>query len=164
MPNDLVDASSSGQSRTPAKDGTSSAVGSPATPTPAPRKSSRKSSSLATRVIHSQEVLAPKTVHYEFGGPVGALFVTLTVPFFSYALYYFCNPLVGCAILPKYPGLLFKQMGDGVIESFTDVTGWAIYFGWYAFTVLAWAFIPGKWEEGTELRTGDRVLYKINGE
>jgi delta14-sterol reductase len=29
-------------------------------------------------------VAAPKTKHYEFGGPIGALGVTLAVPFFSY--------------------------------------------------------------------------------
>jgi len=107
-------------------------------------------------------VLAPRTTHYEFGGPVGALGVTLTVPFFTYAFYYFCNPLVGCAVLPTHPGLLFKSMGNGIVQSLTDGTGWAIYFGWYAFAVACWALIPARWEQGGELRTGEKLEYKIN--
>ena len=159
----------SGQSRTPAAKSSASAASSPAatpdTPTPAPRRSSRKSgasSTLAKR--HGADVLAPRTTHYEFGGPVGALGVTLTVPFFTYAFYYFCNPLVGCAVLPTHPGLLFKSMGNGIVQSLTDGTGWAIYFGWYAFAVACWALIPARWEQGGELRTGEKLEYKINGE
>ncbi|KAF8752574.1 C-14 sterol reductase [Rhizoctonia solani] len=36
------------------------------------------------------------------------------------------------------------------------------YAAWYAFTVAAWWLLPGDWVEGTELRTGGRIQYKIN--
>ncbi len=90
----------------------------------------------------SKEILAPKTEHYEFGGPIGALGVSLMTPFFSYLLFYACNEQIGCALLPKNPSLIFQSMGQGIIDSFSDLQGWTIYFAWYAFTVLAWAIIP----------------------
>lgn len=111
---------------------------------------------------HSKDVLAPKTTHYEFGGPPGALFVSASVPFFTYALFYFCNPIVGCGLTPKNPGLIFQAMGQGIVDSFKDYQGWAIYFGWYAFTVLCWAVLPGGSKEGLSLRTGEKLTYKIN--
>jgi delta14-sterol reductase len=104
----------------------------------------------------------PITEHFEFGGPVGAFGVTTAVPFFSYALYYFCNEQVGCSALPRYPGLIFSQMWQGVLASFTDSTAWAIYFAWYAFTVACWFIIPGATVQGSELRTGKKLDYKIN--
>ncbi|CEH17785.1 Sterol reductase/lamin B receptor [Ceraceosorus bombacis] len=151
-----------GQSRTPSKKGGKVALnGSPAldpdTPSPAPRTSSR-----AALQKHGQDVLAPKSHEYEFGGPIGALGVTLAVPFFSYAMFFFCNENVGCSVTPKHLDLIWKQFGVGLKESFLDVQGWAIYFAWYAFVVLCWAVLPGKWEIGTELRTGERLSYKIN--
>jgi hypothetical protein len=38
------------------------------------------------------------------------------------------------------------------------------YFVWYAFLVAAWHMLPGEHLEGTELRTGGRKKYKLNGE
>lgn len=105
----------------------------------------------------------PKTEHFEFGGPIGAFGVTTAVPFFSYALYYFCNEQVGCSALPKYPNVILQQMWNGIQASFLDTTAWAIYFAWYAFTVACWFLIPGKIVQGSELRTGKKLDYKING-
>jgi len=36
------------------------------------------------------------------------------------------------------------------------------YFGWYLFTVVAWAIVPGDWVEGLPTRTGQKLQYKIN--
>lgn len=55
-------------------------------------------------------------------------------------------------------------MKKGVVESFTDMDAFKIYFGWYAFTVLAWAVLPGKKVEGVELRNGGKLTYPMNGE
>ncbi|KDN35675.1 putative ERG24-C-14 sterol reductase [Tilletiaria anomala UBC 951] len=123
---------------------------------------STRSNGRASKENHSKDVLAPKTEHYEFGGPLGAAFVTSTVPFFSYALYFVCNEQAGCSILPKSPALLFKAMKQGVVDSLFDYEGWAIYFAWYAFVVLCWAILPGRTEEGLSLRTGAKLKYKTN--
>lgn len=109
-------------------------------------------------------LLAPKSEHYEFGGWPGCLFVTTSVPFFTYVLFYFCNEDSGCEFPPKDLSAAWTRMNNGVVNSFLDGKGWAIYFAWYAFTVLAWALVPGPWIEGAELRTGHKLKYKINGE
>ncbi|KAG9082951.1 erg24, C-14 sterol reductase, partial [Ceratobasidium sp. 370] len=46
--------------------------------------------------------------------------------------------------------------------SLFDTEAFIVYFGFYAFTVAAWYFLPGKWIAGTELRTGGRLKYKMN--
>jgi delta14-sterol reductase len=108
----------------------------------------------------------PKTTHYEFFGPPGATFVSLTVPLTIYGLYFACSETSGGC--PRPLRLLFSDF----IKSVLDVDSWVnlfdtkatvVYFGWYAFTVAAWYFLPGDWVEGTELRTGGRLKYKING-
>ncbi|CAO1636847.1 unnamed protein product [Sympodiomycopsis kandeliae] len=107
-------------------------------------------------------VLAPKSEHYEFGGWPGCLFVTTSVPIFTYILFYFCNEDSGCEFPPQDLASAFARMQTGVINSFLDGKGWLIYFAWYAFTVLAWAVIPGPWIDGAPLRTGHKLQYKIN--
>lgn len=111
-----------------------------------------------------QNILAPKTEFTEFGGPIGGLFVSVATPFFSYLLFFFCNEQVGCSVLPTYPAAIWQQMVQGIRESIFDTTAFAIYFGWYAFVVACWAILPGKWVKGSELRTGIRLDYKLNGE
>ena len=38
-----------------------------------------------------------------------------------------------------------------------------MYLGWYAFCVIAWLVLPGDWVEGTLMRNGKKMKYKING-
>ena len=38
-----------------------------------------------------------------------------------------------------------------------------MYLGWYAFCVIAWFVLPGDWIDGTLMRNGKRMKYKING-
>lgn len=107
-------------------------------------------------------VLAPKSDHYEFAGPLGAFAVSTTVPLFTYALSYYCNEEVGCPFPPQSWRGSFDMMIEGIKESLFDGQAWIIYFGWYAFCVAAWALIPGEELEGTELRTGGKLTYRIN--
>ncbi|KAK0550910.1 erg24, C-14 sterol reductase [Tilletia horrida] len=123
------------------------------------------SSSMSKKsAVAKKDLISPKTEHTEFGGVAGALFVSTSVPFLTYYLFYACNEALGCPLLPAKldftPALtLLKQ---GVLETFKDQTGWALYFGWYAYTVLAWAVLPGKWVPGAEIRDGSKLQYKIN--
>ncbi|KIS68056.1 putative C-14 sterol reductase [Mycosarcoma maydis] len=159
----------------------------PATPTPASRSTSsrssptkrtsssstsapsspavrRRKSSVMSQKSLSKEQLGPKTKHYEFAGPFGAAFVSLTVPFFAYYLYFGCSEKLGCDLtLPvQNPDALRSVFVRGVKDSLFDTTAWALYAAWYAFTVLAWIVLPGKDFQGTELRTGQRLHYKLN--
>ena len=112
----------------------------------------------------TKQQLAPKTTHTEFGGAFGAFFVSTSVPFFTYFLYFACSDKLGCAadLTLKSPQALWTYLSSGVVDSFLDLPAYAIYFGWYAFTVLAWLVVPGPWVQGSELRIGGRLDYKIN--
>lgn len=111
--------------------------------------------------------LNPRTLHYDFFGPPGTLFISIAAPFFSYAFHYACSEKAGGC--PRS----YFDLPSGFVESVQDVNWWkaqwdpegvAIYFAWYAFTVLAWLILPGDWVEGLPTRTGELVKYKINGE
>ncbi|KAE8215197.1 hypothetical protein CF327_g1493 [Tilletia walkeri] len=111
-----------------------------------------------------KNIINPKSEHTEFGGTPGALFVSTSVPFLTYYLFYACNEALGCPLLPAKMDFspIFTLMKQGILETFKDTTGWTLYFSWYAFTVLAWAVLPGKWVPGVVLRTGEKLEYKIN--
>jgi hypothetical protein len=112
-------------------------------------------------------VLNPRSKHYEFMGPPGALFVSTAVPFFAYALYFACSEHAGGCPPRNYDVLLPR-----FIEAVSDVEWWKglwdtkaslIYAGWYAFCVLAAAVLPGDTVDAPALRTGERLQYKMNG-
>ncbi|KAG8722996.1 erg24, C-14 sterol reductase [Ceratobasidium sp. 428] len=103
----------------------------------------------------------PKTTHFEFFGPPGVGFISLTVPLVIYAVNYACS---------QHSGNEFTSLRR-LATSILKLDGWAslfdaeaaiAYAGFYAFTIAAWYFLPGEWIEGTELRTGGRLKYKMN--
>ncbi|KAF8899887.1 ergosterol biosynthesis ERG4/ERG24 [Gymnopilus junonius] len=110
--------------------------------------------------------LNPRTKHYEFLGPPGALVVSIGVPVMTYLLYFGCSEASGgCKLDPS-------SIPERVVQSVTNPDWWKslwdteaalIYLAWYAFSVLAWAILPGDWVPGTTLRSGGKKLYKING-
>lgn len=109
--------------------------------------------------------LNPRTTSYEFLGPPGALFVTLTVPFFTYALYFGCSESAGCP-----PNI--RTIPDQLVASLSNLDWWKglwdtqaalMYLAWYAFCIVAWAVLPGDHVEGTMMRNGQKKKYKING-
>jgi delta14-sterol reductase len=115
----------------------------------------------------SQQALNPRSKHYEFAGPAGAAFVTLTVPLTAYGLFFACNEQMGGCPPP------LRSVLVNALDSASDPAAWAslwdtrataIYLGWYAFCLAAWYAIPGSWVEGPPLRGGrGTVKYKING-
>lgn len=109
--------------------------------------------------------LNPPTTSYEFLGPPGALFVTLIVPFFSYALYFGCREGTGCP-----PNI--HAIPDNFVSALSNWDWWIglwdtqaalMYLAWYTFCVVAWAVLPGDYVEGTTMRNGEKKKYKING-
>ena len=109
--------------------------------------------------------LNPRTTSYEFLGPVGAFLITVGVPILSYALYFGCSGAYDCR-----PSLQDVQLDS--VAALTNVDWWkglwdneaaALYLGWYAFTVVAWAVLPGDQVEGKTMRNGLTKKYKING-
>ena len=109
---------------------------------------------------------SPRTTSYEFLGPPGAFLISTLVPYFSYFFAYACDER-GCPSTPFVPymqqGWAHLQTAQFWKELLLDRRGYEIYFGWYAFTVLCWAVLPGRWTDGGALRNGQRLTYKING-
>ncbi|PLW21306.1 hypothetical protein PCANC_05033 [Puccinia coronata f. sp. avenae] len=103
-------------------------------------------------------ILNPRTTEFEFGGRIGALGVTLSVPFFTYWLNLACSPQTGC--------LLGSQILDlrtlWNTSRFFSLEACYVYLGWYLYLVLCWLVLPGRWVDGTVLRDGTRLSYKIN--
>jgi Delta14-sterol reductase len=110
--------------------------------------------------------LNPRTQHYEFLGPPGALFITLTVPAITYALFFGCSETSGgCppALPIIWPSVVTAVSDSTWWKSLWDPQAFVAYFAWYTYCVVAWAVLPGDWIEGTLVRDGTRKLYKING-
>lgn len=109
---------------------------------------------------------APHSEEYEFMGPPGALGISVLVPFFTYFFALGCDER-GCPPTPVIP--FFEQGFRAALtydfwSSLWDTKAMAVYLAWYAWIVIAWATIPGPWVEGSKLRNGEKLFYKINGE
>ncbi|RUS31706.1 ergosterol biosynthesis ERG4/ERG24 family-domain-containing protein [Jimgerdemannia flammicorona] len=80
--------------------------------------------------------LNPKTTRYEFFGPSGAAVLLLTFQ---------CNSENGCS----FPPWNFDLSRP--------------YLGWLGHMAVLFYVLPGEFREGTVLRNGEKLLYKING-
>lgn len=126
---------------------------------------------LATPVVMAAYEASVESKHFEFGGPIGALGVTLSVPFFTYWLSLACTPTSGCPPWPLNAFAAFHQEGwKSIIAGREFWTGlWSdeaalVYLGWYAFCLVCWAVLPGKMVQGVVLRNGERITYPMNGQ
>ncbi|KAI0917000.1 hypothetical protein AcW1_007690 [Taiwanofungus camphoratus] len=110
-----------------------------------------------------ETTLNPRTKGYEFFGPPGALFVTLSVPIMSYALYFGCSEETGgCPPPISMPAIIDALTSWDWWKGLWDTQATLMYLGWYSFCVAAWYVLPGDWIEGVPLRTGGKKKYKIN--
>ncbi|KAK9462008.1 ergosterol biosynthesis ERG4/ERG24 [Lipomyces oligophaga] len=88
--------------------------------------------------------LNPKTTHVEFSGVPGALGISIGLPLLIYVLY-------------------------GLIEGYTetskiiDIQALEAYVAWFFALVVLLYIVPGRTVEGTTLRDGTTLKYKING-
>ena len=110
--------------------------------------------------------LNPRTQGYEFLGPPGALFVTTSVPFLTYALYFFCSE--GAGGCPPSLWLAPTRLVDAITSpdfwfSLFELKPFLLYLAWYAYCVVAWAVLPGAWVAAPPMRNGERKHYKVNG-
>lgn len=102
-------------------------------------------------------------IHYEFGGPIGALGVILGTPFVMYMLFFLCNNSM-CLSNP----LNFdwsKFVAQIKFENFFSNEASIMYLGWLAFNVLLERILPGETVEGTVLpnSNGKRLKYTMSG-
>ena len=110
--------------------------------------------------------LNPRTQSYEFFGPPGALFITLSVPATTYALYFGCSEHSGGCPPPLatiWPSVKTSLENPEFWKSLWDKDAAVLYLVWYLYCVVCWFVLPGDWVEGTTMRDGRKKQYKING-
>jgi delta14-sterol reductase/lamin-B receptor len=104
-------------------------------------------------------LLNPKTTHFEFGGPLGALAVVVCLPLLVYVL------AVGCdssyCLGPDGPGPLLERLP--AIASAVKLEPMLVILAWMALQVMLALALPGPWVDGAKLRTGETLKYKLNG-
>jgi hypothetical protein len=116
----------------------------------------------------------------------GRIITTILVVFLAPLTYLFafvCNDISGCpAPSLLHPQKLFTapllstksgwQHGTDVLKQEVGWPGWTglinieatiATLGWYGLSVALWALLPAYEIEGTELRTGGRLKYRMNG-
>ena len=98
------------------------------------------------------------SVHFEFGGPLGAAAITLGLPCVCYALVRFCHA-GGCLRLA--PLRVPPSLPAG---AYASLTGVAAFLSWFALCLGLHLLLPGARVQGTLLRNGQRLTYKLNGE
>lgn len=105
---------------------------------------------------------SPEPVEYEFFGPIGTFALLFILPGVVYFLYFSCNES-GCTSV--YPTLSFPETLNVLpsIDTLFSVRGAQIFLGWFAFQAFLYIALPGPWVQGTELRDGTRLEYKMNG-
>ena len=107
----------------------------------------------------SQASLNPKTTEYEFLGPPGALFVSLSCPIIVFALIFLCNE-DGC---PPGDISTWKARIPTSIWDYLDLKAIKWYISFQVALALLWLVLPGKWFQGRPLRDGTVLEYKCNG-
>lgn len=101
---------------------------------------------------------------------IGTFATSLGLPLICYLAAFLCNDVSGCPA----PSLLHpssitldklkRETGWPGISALsnTNVTLWVL--GYYAFSLLLQAVLPGVETEGVELASGGRLKYKFNGD
>ncbi|KAI9189070.1 erg24, C-14 sterol reductase [Blastocladiella emersonii ATCC 22665] len=112
----------------------------------------------------SDAMLNPRTTSYEFLGPPGAFFLNFVLPGFPLLLNVLCTP-EGC------PNLRTLSSLDAALAALQEGFAWdrmfnwgalSVFVGWMAWCVAMYRVMPGEYVQGTVLRTGERLTYKVN--
>lgn len=115
--------------------------------------------------LHKENKVLVQKVHYEFGGPLGALVVIVFLPIVIYSLYFLCNEKF-CVNAGNVGSVWISIQKNSF--SLLSYEGAAIYLGWIVFSVLLEIFLPGETVEGTEILDPNtskkfKLKYKISG-
>lgn len=125
-------------------------------------------------MAHKRKLSKPSVLQahgYEFGGPCGALAITVLLPLFVYTTVFLCNDVSGCpapALLEPTSLTLEKlqaqtpwpENGIAGLHDWT-VTAWVSTY--YFLSLVLQLVLPGEEAEGLLLASGGRLMYKFNG-
>lgn len=120
-----------------------------------PRKEEIKTKELEQREEKSLEKPTGNTKDLEFGGKLGAFFLTLILPatVFSLLLMVGQKDVSIMAFPPAFPA----------VETLWDLNVFGICILWFFFQVLIYLLPVGKVADGVPLSNGRRLKYRING-
>lgn len=98
--------------------------------------------------------LNPRTTEYEFLGPLGTLLMAIGLPVTVLGLYVLCSP-DDCSLRlhPTFPKL----------EDFWHLYAFPVLILWFVFHAVIYLSPLGKTADGTKIRDGTQLKYKING-
>lgn len=86
-----------------------------------------------------------------------------------YAFALLCNEETGCPVpsLLHPKSLTWEQLkreaGWRGVSSLINLNAFAATVGWYFLSLVLYAFLPATEVQGTELRSGGRLNYRLNG-
>jgi hypothetical protein len=97
-------------------------------------------------------------------GPHGTILAVLGLPVTTYALYLLCDA-EGCPSSQLFSG--WPSASEYLLTTVNEAQFWSweafgAVLAWFFFQMLMYVVVPGEWAQGTPLRTGDRLGYKIN--
>ncbi|KAK7539091.1 ergosterol biosynthesis ERG4/ERG24 [Phyllosticta citricarpa] len=104
----------------------------------------------------------------EFGGPIGALGVTLGTPFLCYLFAFFCNDTSGCpppSVLHPYTlslEQLKQEVGWQGLSNLVNTKAFVATLGYYVLNLVLGKILPAQDIEGVQLRSGGRLKYRFN--
>jgi hypothetical protein len=127
-------------------------------------KSTAKSASIASSSQEPKE-LNPKTKHYEFGGPIGAVGMIVILPILV-LFFATCCDATGYpakAFLDDWQSFLLSKLTKDFLFSLYDPSAFAVYVGYVAILALFYVILPGDNIPGTVLRDGTKYKYRMNG-
>lgn len=103
----------------------------------------------------------PSKAHgYAFGGPIGVLFLMLSLPLVVFATYLYCNKKKCYRVseILKNPKIKLPSA-----KEFFDLEAAAMIYGWIAFQAFLSLLPLGKVVEGLPLQDRTKLKYRLNG-
>lgn len=120
---------------------------------------------VAEKSSEQPKELNPKTTHYEFGGPIGALAMVLVLPVLVLFFATCCDSTGYPAqeFRDDWKAALLSKLNKEFLFSLYDPLAFAIYVGFVFMLALFYVILPGDLIPGTKVRDGSKFKYKMNG-
>ena len=120
----------------------------------------------AGRYCLNYDLTMTKKQHYEFGGPLGAGLVVVSLHYVIFALFFLCNQHT-CLNFDSLFSFDWMRFFSELSQAHLQLTSWSLYvfIGWFLFQVLLERCLPGEITEGTVLpgTKDSKLKYTMNG-
>lgn len=130
-----------------------------------PNKQQQDKSAANKVEINKPTELNPKTTHYEFGGPIGAVGMVVFLPILVLFFATCCDETgyPSQAFKDDWKSALLSKLNKDFLISLFDPIAFLIYIAFVAILALFYLVLPGDNIPGTVLRDGTKHKYRMNG-